>query len=86
MNPETEEQRFEREAAIKVAAEALGLVAHGSVVLAPLANPVAVDASAVDMNKFAACLMYLAHKAGVEEGREQVMEEIGAVLSAGRET
>lgn len=76
MEPETELERADREGKLKVACEALGLIVHGSIVVAPLARPVAVDASMVDLGKLVASLMYLAQKAGEKYGRKQMKEEM----------
>ena len=81
MEPETEHDRLAREADLKRRCEAMGLVAVGSIVVAPMAAPVAVDASAVDHDNIAACLIYLAHKAGIEAGREMMRADLARLLA-----
>ena len=81
MKPETEQQRQDRERALKEACEAMGLVCSGSIVVAPLGSPVAVDASAIDMGNIAACLMYLAYAQGMAHGRQQMREDMRRLLA-----
>lgn len=62
--------------------EALGLVASGSVVVAPLPKPIAVDASAVDLDNPVPALMYLAYMSGVDAGKSEIREDLQRILCA----
>ena len=81
MEPETEAEKAGRESRLKTACEALGLIVHGSIVVAPLARPVVVDASAIDQGNLVSCLMRLAYSQGVSHGRDEVKEEMRRVLA-----
>lgn len=70
----------DRAARLKGLAEKMGLIVDGSTVIAPLAKPIAVDASAVDLDKLAASLMYLAFQAGRQTGRREIRDDLCRLL------
>jgi hypothetical protein len=53
----------------------------GSIVVAPLAKPVAVDASAIDQQNLVASLMYLAFESGKVVGRSELQSELKLLLA-----
>lgn len=87
MRPLTPEQEAAARDALARRCADLGLVLakDGRTVIAPLARPVAVDASALDPDQFVAGLMYLAFKAGkrvgASEAREAVRDALGLEVS-----
>lgn len=81
MEPETDQERDIRQAKLKKTCEELGLMVSGSIVVAPLAKPVAVDASAIDQQNLVASLMYLAFESGKVVGRSELQSELKRLLA-----
>lgn len=80
MEPDTLEAQETYQHKLKETCEALGLVVTGSVVAAPLAKPLAVDASCLDLSKPVPSLMYLAYLAGRRDADQDLREELMKVL------
>lgn len=80
MEPLTKEQLRARQARLAELAEAMGLSVDGDDVIAPLPEPITVDASAIDHDRLATGLMYLAYKKGLEQGRREVGARLHALI------
>lgn len=79
MEPETEQQRAEREAELKRICEPLMLEVNGSDVIVNLTG-LTLDASALDHKHIVPALIHTAYTQGIAAGRAELSNEVYRLL------